>query len=68
MIKWYMRRRALALAALAVGTTLQLSACQEQVSLFALRTLFTSFTLPINELIIQFFNAVAEALPVVGGP
>jgi hypothetical protein len=53
------------LAALAVGTTLQISACQEQVGLFALRTVFSSFTLPINQLLIQFFNAVAEALPQV---
>lgn len=45
----YRRRKWIALAVLAMGTTLQLTACREELSLFGLRTVFTSFTLPINQ-------------------
>jgi hypothetical protein len=41
--KWFV------LSALLTGTTLQLSACQQELSLFGLRTLFSSFFLPLNQ-------------------
>lgn len=64
-MKWYMRRRALLLAALATGTTLQLSTCAEQASLFGLQVGVSSFTLPLNRIIVQFFTAIAQASPFV---
>ncbi len=58
-VKLYRYRRWIMLAALTCGTTLQLSACRSELGLFGLRTLFTSFTLPINQflqdLIFTFF-------------
>ncbi len=56
------------LVALTVGTAFQISACGEQASLFALRTAFTSFTLPVNQFLVAFFNAIAQASPFVLGP
>jgi len=56
------------LTTLAACTAFQISACTEQASLFALRTVFTSFTLPINQFLVAFFNAIAEANPLVLGP
>lgn len=68
VIRFYAKRRRMVLAALTIGTTLQLSACSEQASLFALRTAFSSFTLPINQFLVAFFNAVAEASTIILGP
>lgn len=65
LMKLYFRRRALLLAALTMGTTLQLSACQDQAGLFGLRVVASAFTLPINQLILQFFSAVAALSPFV---
>jgi len=53
-MKWYWRRRWMVLAAMTVGTTLQLSACREEAALLGLRTTFSTFTLPVNEWIRQF--------------
>ncbi len=50
-VRLYRNRRWIMLAALTCGTTLQLSACRGDLALFGLRTLFTSFTLPINQLL-----------------
>ncbi len=47
-IKAYRRRKWLLLAATAMGTTFQLTACREDAALFGLRTLFSTFTLPVN--------------------
>lgn len=38
-----------------MGTVTQLSTCREQSALFGLRTAFTSFTLPVNTFLRQFF-------------
>ena len=54
-MKWYWRRRWMMLAALTAGTTLQLTACREEVALLGLRTAMSTFTLPINNAIWQFF-------------
>lgn len=59
----FRRRRALGLACLTTGTVFQVSACTEQASLFALRVAFSSFTLPINQAILAFFDAIASILP-----
>ncbi len=53
-MKWHRRRRWMTLAALTLGTTLQLSTCQQEAALLGIRTAFTSFTLPFNQLIRQF--------------
>ncbi len=53
-MKWHRRRRWMTLAALTMGTTLQLSTCQEEAALLGIRTAFTSFTLPLNLFIRQF--------------
>ena len=50
-MKVYRRRKWLMLAALTMGTTLQLSTCREEIVLFGLRTAFSSITLPINQLL-----------------
>jgi len=50
-MKAYRRRKWFALAALTVGTAMQLSTCREDLALFGLRTAFSSITLPINELL-----------------
>ena len=68
MIRFFAKRRRLALTTLAACTAFQISACSEQASLFALRTAFTSFTLPVNQFLVAFFNAIAEASPFVLGP
>jgi hypothetical protein len=53
-MKWYVRRKWLMLAALTMGTTLQITACRDELALFPLRTLFSAFTVPINQYIVQF--------------
>ena len=68
MIRFFAKRQRIIMATLMVGTAFQLTACREQASLFALRTTFTSFTLPINQFLVAFFNAVAEVSPFVLGP
>ncbi len=57
MTRFWRRRRVL-LAAMTVGTVMQLSACREDASLFALRTAFSSITLPINTLISQYLLGI----------
>jgi len=47
------RKRWLLLAAMTVGTAMQLSTCREEAALFGLRTAFTSVMLPINAAIQQ---------------
>ena len=64
-MRLYFRRRAVLLAALTMGTTLQLSACQDQAGLFGLRVVASAFTLPLNQLILQFFSALATISPFV---
>ncbi|MFH1417388.1 MAG: hypothetical protein ABII12_03770 [Planctomycetota bacterium] len=54
----FWRRRWVLLAAMTVGTAMQLSACREEASLFALRTAFTSVTLPINTAISQILLGI----------
>lgn len=68
MIRLFAKRQRIIMATLMVGTAFQLTTCREQASLFALRTAFTSFTLPINQFLVAFFNAVAEASPIILGP
>lgn len=62
-MKWYMRRRALLLAVLSVGTTFQISACTQQANLFGLQVLFSSITLPFNQLLVQVFSGIANLIP-----
>lgn len=62
-MKWYMRRRALLLAAITVGTTFQISACAEAANLFGVQVLFSSFTLPLNQLLVQIFSGIANLIP-----
>lgn len=52
-MKWYYRRKWMMLAALTVGTTMQLATCREEAALFGLRTAFSAFTLPLNSVIQQ---------------
>ncbi len=62
-MKWYMRRRALLLAALTLGTTFQISACVQASNLFGLQVFFSSFTLPLNQLLVQVFAGIAGLIP-----
>ena len=62
-MKWYMRRKALLLAALTLGTTFQISACAQASSLFGLQVFFSSFTLPLNQLLVQVFAGIAGLIP-----
>ena len=64
-MKWYLRRRVLLAATMTMGMTFQLSACQDQAGLFGLRVVASTFTLPINQFIVQFFTAIAQASPFV---
>jgi len=43
--KWFL------LASISMGTTMQLSACQDDLALFGLRWAVTSITLPFNQFI-----------------
>ncbi len=52
------KRRWLLMAALTMGTALQVSACREEFAFFGLRTAFTSITLPINQLIQQLLLGI----------
>ena len=52
-MNWYRRRKWMLLAAMTIGTTFQLATCREDLALFGLRTAFSAFTLPINQLIQQ---------------
>ncbi len=54
MMRGDWRRRWLVLAAMTIGTAMQLSACREELALFGLRTAFTSVTLPLNQAIQAF--------------
>ena len=62
-MKWYTRPKALFLATLVMGTTFQATACIEAVSLFGLQVFVSGFTLPINQILVQIFAAIAQALP-----
>lgn len=55
-------RKWLALATLTCGTTLQLSACRDELGLFGVRTAFSTIFLPINNLIIFISNVVATTI------
>jgi hypothetical protein len=57
-MKAYWRRRWLLLAAMTIGTAMQLSTCREDLALFGLRTAFTSVTLPINVAVRQVLLGV----------
>jgi hypothetical protein len=56
-MRWY-RRKWMLMAALSCGTALQVSACRDDISLFGLRWLFSSVTLPINALLRQLLLGV----------
>jgi hypothetical protein len=60
-MRWYRRRKWLMLAALTMGTTLQVTACRDEAALFGLQTAFSSFTVPINEFIRQFIFSLFAA-------
>ncbi|MEK6644211.1 MAG: hypothetical protein AABZ08_09895 [Planctomycetota bacterium] len=49
-MRWY-RRKWMLMAAMSMGTVLQLSTCREETALLGLRTAFSSITLPINVLL-----------------
>jgi hypothetical protein len=53
-MKWYLRRKWMMLAALTMGTALQITACRDEAAMFGLRTFFSAFTVPINTYISQF--------------
>jgi len=50
----YRQPKWLALVAVTCGTAFQFSVCREESALFGLRFLFSSFTLPINQVIRDF--------------
>jgi putative Mn2+ efflux pump MntP len=54
----YHKRKWMMLAALAVGTAFQVTACGDQLAMLPLRIAFSSVTLPINTLIRQFFQSL----------
>ena len=54
----YWRLRWVVLAAMTVGTAMQLSTCREETALYGLRTAFTSVMLPINSLIYQILQGL----------
>jgi len=58
MMARYPRKWAI-MAALTMGTALQLAACREDLAMFGLRTLFSSITVPINQLIQQIIFSTA---------
>ncbi len=58
MLARYHRKWAM-MAALTIGTAWQLAACREDLAMFGLRTLFSSITVPINQLIQQIIFSAA---------
>ncbi len=58
-MKYHRYQRWFMLAALSMGTVMQLATCREESALFGLRTAFSSVTLPINTFIRQFFLGLA---------
>lgn len=61
-MKAYRRQKWILLAVMTLGGLAQVSTCREQASLFGLRTLFSAFTLPINQLILAFFQGIQQAV------
>jgi len=61
-MKAYRRSKWILLATMTMGGLAQLSTCREEAALFGLRTAFSSITLPINELILAFFNAIQQVI------
>ena len=55
----YRQRKWIVLAVMTCGTTFQLSTCREDLALFGVRTLFTSFTLPLNQLLRDILLSIA---------
>jgi hypothetical protein len=60
-MNWY-RRKWMFLAAMAMGSVLQLSTCREETALFGLRWAFSSFTLPIDVYLRQFIVGLGNIL------
>lgn len=58
MSAWHRRKWAM-MAVLTMGTAWQLAACREDAALFGLRALFSSITVPINQLIQQIILSAA---------
>lgn len=58
-VKAYRQRKWMMLAAMTCGATFQLSTCREDLALLGLRTLFTSFTLPFNQLLRDILLSIA---------
>ncbi len=51
MKTYYRRRKAILLATMTMGTLAQVSTCQQEAALFGVRTAFTAFFLPLNQLL-----------------
>jgi hypothetical protein len=51
LLKVYRRQKWIALAAVTMGSVMQIADCRSDLALFGLRTAFSSITLPINTLI-----------------
>ncbi|MBI5765264.1 MAG: hypothetical protein HZA51_17265 [Planctomycetes bacterium] len=57
-MRWY-RRKWMLMAAMSMGTVLQLSTCREETALLGLRTAFSAFTLPVNIFIRSFILGIS---------
>ncbi len=53
----YRHRKWLMMAALSMGTVLQIATCREQAAFLGLRSAFSAFTLPVNQAIRDFLLA-----------
>ncbi len=59
-------RKWMTLAALACGTSFQLTACRDEAALFGVRTLFSTLFVPVNQLIVFIFQIISTTIPGLG--
>ena len=55
-------RKWMTLAAVLSGTAFQLTACRDQAGLFGTRVAFSSIFLPLNNMIVFFFNVLSTTI------
>lgn len=56
-------RKWMTLAAVLTGSMMQITNCRNEAGLFVVRSAFSSVFLPLNQLIVFFFDIFAQSLP-----
>ena len=61
-MRYFLRKRGLFLVALSLGSCFALTNCADTAQMTLLQIGFTSFTLPINQALINLFNLISASI------